>query len=378
MILDVEEINTISGLVSLRPSWHKLWKRSPQNSFFLSCEWLEATLQHSQDDQSLCVLVVGDRDEPFGILPLVIRRESGRLGTVRVLTYPLNDWGSYYGPISDRPQETLWVGLKYLLEDRQRNWDVLDLRWTPSEELDPSKILSTLSELDLNVRSQVRHQNSIIDLKGTWDDYVKGRSKNWRSHYRRRHKRAAQAGEIRYLRYRPLGESHIDSDPRFDLYDTCVDLAKKSWQGSSETGNTLSHSSVQDVLRAVHEQAARLGCLDMNLVYLDETPISFAYNYVHEGNVFALRLGYDPAYSKLGAGNLVEELAIEDSYARGDTIYELGPGAEESKRSLRTRLEPIWQHTYYSSATVKSQLIRLKTIAQDWSQSLLPTNNSRV
>ena len=370
MNLDVEELNDIDQLEAWRPSWTKLWKRSPGSSFFHSCEWLEATYQHSLCDQSLCVLVVKEDQEPIGVLPLVNRREARRLGTARVLTYPLNDWGPYYGPIGSRPKETLRAGLEYVLSHRERDWDLLDLRWTPPDAVDPANTVELLGELGLSTHARLRHQTSIVDLEGSWDEYVRARSKNWRSHYRRRHKRAAQAGKVRHLRYRPLGEALEESDPRFDLYDTCVELANKSWQGSSETGNTLNHAAVREVLRAVHQQAVRLGCLDLNLVYLDEQPISFAYNYHYQGHVFALRLGFDPEYSKLGPGNLVEELAIEDSFSRGDHIYELGPDAEESKRSLRTRLEPIWQHSYYSPRALRSQIIRLKTIAQEWSQSL--------
>ena len=365
----VEEIRDFEQLVALRPAWTKLWREMPESSFFHSLEWLEAVLQTEAINQSLRVLVVKQEDEPIGILPLVLRRESRRLGATQVLSYPLNDWGPYYGPIGGRPQETLQTGIEHILKS-ERDWDLLDLRWTPPQEEDKSNTLQTFAALGLKVHTRLRHQTSIIDLEGTWDEYVKARSKNWRSHWRRRHKKAAAAGEIQHLRYRPQGTAHGDSDPRFDLYDTCVELAAKSWQGSSETGNTLNHPAVCEVLRAVHEQAARLGCLDLNLVYLDGQPISFAYNYYHQGHVFALRLGFDPEYSKLGPGNLVEELALEDSFVRGDRIYELGPDAEESKRSLRTRLEPIWQHTHYATSGVRPQLIRLKSLAQEWTQGL--------
>ena len=368
MELQVEEINGLGELASVDADWHDLWLRTEDASFFHSPEWFQAAHSHDPLECGLRILLVRGQDNLIGILPLVLRSEPRRLGTFRVLTYPLNDWGPYYGPIGPQPKETLRAGLEYL-QNRKRDWDLLDLRWTPPEDRDPADTLSTLESLGMNFRTRLRHHTSIVDLTDTWDAFVKQRSKNWRSHYRRRHKRAAQAGEIQHVRYRPRGAEFGESDPRFDLYDTCVALAEKSWQGSSETGNTLCHSSVRDLLRSVHVQAAHLGCLDMNLVYLNGEPISFAYNYHHRGHVFALRLGYDPEFANLGPGNLVEELAIQDSFARGDRIYELGPGAEDSKRSLRTRLEPIWQHTHYPTLAVRSQLVRLKALATDWSQS---------
>ena len=109
----------------------------------------------------------------------------------------------------------------------------------------------------------------------------------------------------------------------------------------------------------------------MNLVYLDDRPVSYAYNYHYQGHVFALRLGYDPEMAKLGPGNFVEELAIQDSFGRGDHTYELGPDAEESKRQLRTRLEPIWQHTHYPRC-MRSQLMRWKAVASSWKPARQP------
>ena len=368
--IQITEINDVRQLAELRPAWQRLWHTMPSGSFFHSCQWLEAIWDHAAIQQSLRVVVVGELDRPLGILPLVVRHEPRRLHAARVLSYPLDDWGPYYGPISDQPAETLRAGLAYVLHTR-RDWDIVDLRWTAPAAQDHAQTLSTLSELGLKTDARVRHQTSIIDLNGTWDEYVKNRSKNWRSHFRRRHKRFVQAGEVRYERYRPLGHEHKQSDPRWDLYDTCVQLAAKSWQGSSTTGNTLSHAAVRDLLRAVHEQAAHLGCLDLNLVYLDDRPVSFAYNYVYQGHVFALRLGYDRDLAKLGPGNYVEELAIQDSFARGDHLYELGPDAEESKRQLRTRLEPIWQYTHYPRC-VRSQLMRCKAVASSWTQNRLP------
>ncbi len=363
-IMEITEINDIQELEALRPVWRGLWCQMPEASFFQSCEWLEVAWRHTKIKQQLRVLVVGNREHPRGILPLVVRHEPRWFGAARVLTYPLDDWGAYYQPVGIQPAETLRAGLEHVLSST-RDWDLLDLRWTAPDALDEVHTRATLAELGLPVQTRLRHQTSVIDLEGTWEDYCKQRSKNWRSHYRRRQKKMHAAGSVRHERYRPRGAEHGAADPRWDLYDACTQLAAKSWQGSSRTGNTLNHADVHDLFRAAHEQAVNLGCLDLNLLYLDERPISFAYNYHHQGHVYALRLGYDPEFAQLGPGNMVEELAIADSYQRGDRIYELGPAAEASKRQLRTRLQPVWQHTHYPFAW-RSQRMRWRAAASSW------------
>ena len=84
--------------------------RTSAASFFHSFDWLEIYWRHFGDGQRLRVLVVRAGGEPLGILPLVVRSERTRLGTVRTLTYPLHDWGTFYGPIGPNPTATLLAG----------------------------------------------------------------------------------------------------------------------------------------------------------------------------------------------------------------------------------------------------------------------------
>ena len=78
-----------------------------RGSFFQSLDWLRVYWRHFGAGQQLRVLVVTSCGEPMGIVPLVVRRETTRVGEVRVLTYPLDDWGTYFGPIGSRRRTIL-------------------------------------------------------------------------------------------------------------------------------------------------------------------------------------------------------------------------------------------------------------------------------
>ena len=105
-----------------------------------------------------------------------------------------------------------------------------------------------------------------------------------------------------------------DDDPRWDLYDACVRLAERSWQGSSTTGTTLSHAAVQDYLRAAHATATAAGAVDLNLLFLNDRPVAFAYNYHYLGWVYGVRSGFDSSAAQDGAGNVLMGKMIEDSF----------------------------------------------------------------
>src|SRR3954463_12010786 len=113
-MIQVREINDAQQLVALRPIWNGLLQQTRGATFFQSLDWLQAFWQFNGDGALLRVLVVENAGQPIGILPLVVMPERSRAGRVRVLGYPLNGWGSFYGPIGPDPAATLEAGLRHI------------------------------------------------------------------------------------------------------------------------------------------------------------------------------------------------------------------------------------------------------------------------
>jgi len=313
----VREINRIEDLGEYRSAWHSLLRQTRGASFFHSLEWLEAYWRHYGVSQKLRAMIVSSEGRPVGILPLVVRSERTKVGRVRTATYPLHDWGSFYGPIGPAPEAVLAAGLEHV-HATDRDWDVLELRWVNGRGTEPDETKQAMRNAGFRAYATLWNQTAIIDLSETWDAYLAGRGSKWRNNLRRWERNVARHGKVTHLRYRPRGEGHGDGDPRWDLYDACEKIAKRSWQGSSVTGTTLSHESVRPFLRDVHAEAARAGAVDLNLLVVDGEPRAFAYNYHYRGSVYGLRVGYDPAHSRDGTGNLLYAYAIRDSYDLGE------------------------------------------------------------
>jgi CelD/BcsL family acetyltransferase involved in cellulose biosynthesis len=357
----IREFNSVDDMLALRPAWCELLQHTPQANFFQSFDWLAVYWKHYGAKQRLRVLAIEQSGATIGILPIVVRSERTKLGRIKFATYPLDFWGSFYGPIGRDPQQILCVGLNYLLSKR-RDWDVLELRWIGGASEDCEQYKGTLRECGMDPVATTFDSTAIIELSGSWDDYLAGRTAKWRNNYRRWSRRLDELGEVRYERYRPEGGR--DADPRWDLYEHCLQLASSSWQGSSKTGTTLTHAQIAQFLRDVHEAAARCGGLDLNLLYVNERPIAFAYNYHYRGHVFGLRVGYDPEFSSVSAGNLLYARAIEDSFRRGDWRYDMGPGALDAKRHLWTDVLPLYRLSCFRPYSLRQQLMRWKRRAE--------------
>ena len=115
----VVEINSLERLRGYRAHWNLLLSDTREATFFQTFDWLETYLRHKEAKQRgdrlrLRVLLVSGSDGPIGILPLVVTTESMRIGCVRVLTYPLDGWGTFYAPIGPQPTATLLAGLRHI------------------------------------------------------------------------------------------------------------------------------------------------------------------------------------------------------------------------------------------------------------------------
>lgn len=359
-MLRVEEINRLEDLADRRLVWQSLLLQTRHANFFQSLDWLLTFWRYYGDKLRLRALLVYDGREPVGIMPLAVVPEPTRLGTVRVLTYPLHEWGTFYGPIGPQPTATLLAALNHL-RATPRDWDLLELRWIDLAGSDQGRTEQAMLQAGLRPQRQAWAQSAVVEFAGTtWDEYWKSRGKKWRHNVTRLQRRLDELGPIRHERYRPGGDLAGDGQPRLELFDACLEVAHRSWQGSSTTGTTLSHPEVRDFLREIHVAAAGAGCLDVNLLYLGLRPIAFIYNYHFAGRLFGLRMGFDPEFEASGPGTVLQRLLIEDSFRRGDEIYDLGICYLRGKLPWHTNIVTSYRYSHFPRTLSLVQLLRLK------------------
>jgi len=367
---EVVEINSLESLEPYRLAWRALLPLTSRASLFHSYAWLETYWQHFGQDQRLRVLVIRSQGTTIGIVPLCVRTERYQVGDVRVLGYPLSDWGTWYGPIGPNPTASLMMALEHL-RGTPRDWDMLDLRWIEPGKND--RVRRAMQTADWHPHSSPYRQVSVIRFDDLdWPSYYGGLSKKWRQEFGRQGRVLARNYEVSFERHRPPGSIEGDSDPRWDLYDDCLRISEQSWQADSTTGNTLCHGNVRPFLRDCHSIAVHDGMLDMAVLKLNGKPAAFQYNYYHDGELYGLRMGFDRQYTKQGVGRVLMSRLIEDSFARGDAYFDLGIGDFDFKRRFRTGVESNYRTSCYPWSAWRSQGVRLTR----WIKSCLRQNDS--
>jgi len=345
-MVDLIEINDLNELEQYRLLWNALLPQTPRASFFHSFDWLKTYWQFFGGEQQLRVLVVYSAGKPIGIVPLCVRTEQYRIGNVCVLTYPMSDWGTWYGPIGPNPAATLFMAMKHL-HTCPRDWDLLDLRWIGAEPGGRNPTAWACRAAGWQPALSDYQQVSLVQLEGTdWETYRANLSKKWRHELGRQQRKLERDFAVEFVRHRPLGANHGEDEPAWALYENCLEIAQQSWQGESTTGTTLSHGQVQDFLCASNAAAARLGMLDVVVLKLDSQPAAFQYNYHYQGKLFGLRMGFDRNLAPLGVGKALMGWTLQDSFDRGDRVFDLGIGDYDFKRRFRTGTETSLRCTY--------------------------------
>jgi len=303
--------------------------------------------------------VVADAGRVAGILPLAVKRERTKAGRLRILGYPLDCWGSFYGPIGPKPKETLAAGLRHVARTR-RDWELIEMRGLGAPGTVPAETGEALREAGFPAIPSVFDRTSVLDFHGTWEQHLARQPRRWRRNLRADQRKLKRLGRIEFVRFRPGGREAGDADPRWDLYDACESVAGRSWQGSSRTGTTLSHPAARPLFRDWHEAAAAEGAVDLNLLLIGGEPAAFVYNYHHRGCLYGLRMGYDARRCHESVGGLLLSRVIRDGYSRGDRLFDLGVGLHEWKRNFASRLLPILRFTHCPKFALRARLVQWK------------------
>jgi CelD/BcsL family acetyltransferase involved in cellulose biosynthesis len=354
--LKVRVVRDVHELPSLRPEWTELHRRTPHANFFQSFDWFALYWEYFGSEQQLHVILVEDANgEPIGILPLTIAKVPSLIGAVRRLMFPLDNWGTTYGPIGARAADTLCAAFHYLRRDHG-NWDILDLRWLPANDAEDVREALQWNRMAFEQRLWAR--TAQVDLRCGWSDYWSSRSSKWRNNQRRCDQRLAQLGQVRIEHLRPSAES--PTNQAMTCFDTCEQIAVASWQGSSASGNTLNHERVRDFLRRVHAVAAASESLYISLLWVGDLPAAYTYNYLYRGIISGVRMGYDPKFASAGAGSVLLRETIKNGCDHGDHTFDLGESPSPYKRHLANKAVETVRFTHCSPTSLPAMPFRIQ------------------
>lgn len=348
----VTEFHSMDELANARLTWKHLWEKTRGASYFQSYDWLRSYLRFYGEGLKLKVLLVTIAAKPIGLIPLVVRNVRTQLGSAAVLTFPLGEWGSFYGQVGPNPAAT-WQGAMPHVLGSKRDWQVVELPGNDDSGPEGTRVSAALKTGGLQVAqtSQIRHP--IVDLTEDWDHFLSERSPRCRMQLAQAEHAVQRYGAVSFHRWRPDGLKSGQTDRRWDLLAAVDALKRKSDHSASRAEIELAF------LRDAHSSAVDLGVADICTLTVGGRPIAAAYSYATNGLVEPVLFVTDPEIGE-AAIQLLHCMMIRDSFLRRDRRIVFR--AEHATNAETWANSSVIATTYghYAWLSPQAQMLRLK------------------
>lgn len=172
----------------------------------------------------------------------------------------------------------------------------------------------------------------VLQLPATFDEWLGGKSRNFRQQTRRLRRRLDEAGG----RARLSSLDDLDRD-----VDAFVRLHHLRWEGRG--GSTLS-DGIGDMLRAAGRDLLPSGRLRLSVVEVADRPVSVQVFLAAGGEALYWNGGFDPDFAHLKPALVGILAGLEDSIDRGEQRLDFGGGAHDYKLRVSDGDMPlVWE-----------------------------------
>ena len=304
----VTELSSIDDLARVRVTWQRLWDECPDASFFQSWDWLRSYLRIFGEDQKPRVMVVSDGGRPIGIVPLMQQNTRTRLGVAGVLKYPLDDWGTTFGPLGEDVGAALTSAVKFAAK-KNRDWNAIELAHIEDTGMAGERTRAALEESKLRQEFQVK-EHSAVQLDESWDWFLESQTGYFRETLDHAEKDLGQYGPVSFYRWRPGGNLNGDTNRRWDLVEIFEQLLTAAHEPTPQSEQELA------LIRDAHAGAVDLGAVEIGLLSISGRSIACSYGYCRNGTVeqlFVAGLPQVPSALPVLLGWM-----IRDSFMRND------------------------------------------------------------
>jgi CelD/BcsL family acetyltransferase involved in cellulose biosynthesis len=323
-LLSVRMLTDVTDIAQMNSAWDTLVEGMPRPSPYLFSAWVIAWLAEQAFASEPYVLVAERGDELVGFAPFALRSA----GRTRVAMFA----GAHESALGDivlapgEPPETARMLLGALPDS---GMDALDVFGLPG-----NSILAEAAGSRMRVIERV--ESPVTEMPEGWDEaYRRHTSSNRRNQDRRRERQLEELGKLE-TSFATTGEAVLR-----DLPDAFL-LHHMRWGGRPD-GSTFGTPAGQRFQREALPQLADEGRFAMLTLRLDGRPIAFHNWFIAGSSIYLHRNAFDAGLSRYGPGLVALRRSLAAASELGARRVEYLGGAEQFKRDLADRFEPLHQ-----------------------------------
>lgn len=307
--LRVEQLDSVEKIREIAGAWDRLWQQSHVTMPTVRAELVAQWLEHFTPWGPIRVATVWEGERLVAALPLA-GRQAKRLLRVGDLTS--NYWSPNGELLLDPNCDTPAVLDALARAIRPSPWPLLWLELVPFERPDWQAFLAALARHGMQCHVQPRYAIGKVEVRGDYEDYEVGISKNLRRSMRKDLRRLESGGRVTL---RLLDHTMPEEADRW-LREVLA-LEEASWKGRD--GQTVLRTpGMPEFYRRQARQLAAWGCLRMAFLEQGQRRIAFELGWVGKRVYHSFKVGFDEAYREFGPGHLMRRFLLQRLFARGD------------------------------------------------------------
>jgi CelD/BcsL family acetyltransferase involved in cellulose biosynthesis len=331
--LKVRCYDSFGQLAVLREEWEELALRAGAD-LFSTYDWCDVWWKHFGEGRSLRVYALRDGDTLVAVIPLFWEKMNWGPLRLKVLRLLGADHGiTTAGFIIDRRYlNAAGAALARELE-RDPQWDLVHLGELPGYHSYYEQFAASLRRPSWTVHHEADvYPHMVIELQGSFDDFLQGLSASERSNIRRRERRVRDSHSVQV---EVAGGSSVP-----DLFESFVEQHQSQWLGTGKLG----HFGDWPGALAFHQEMAirqgTLGRLLLMCLKLDGEPIGYHYNYLFNGRAHLLLSSRtcDLKWDSISPGRLLNCSLIRSAIDAGAMLIDALGGYYEHKRRLGAKV----------------------------------------
>jgi CelD/BcsL family acetyltransferase involved in cellulose biosynthesis len=322
--LSVEVIEGRDAFGALEREWNAALAKGPRDEPMLRHEWTRAWIENFAPGATLRTFVARAGHELHAALPLIesIERNADTCFlAMRTWSLPGNDHSQRGGfLLGGRGEEALRLIWEQLME--APGWDRLRIRDLPDGA--PEWQLREMAErAGYPCGLWVSLRSPYLKLPQRYEEVEAAVDGKFRQNLRRRKRRLAEQGEVKYLLVEGRDAKQLDEA----LADFFV-IEASGWKGKGGTAIAQRPELVGFYTQIARDAAKRKG-LALGFLELGGKRIAAHLSILHAGRSYLLKLGYDEKFHEFSPGQQLVSEAIRDACGRGLAEFDfLGPCME--------------------------------------------------
>lgn len=331
----IDIISTLAEMDAVKENWQTVYQADPNAHYFVSWGWLRGYFEITERRWFILAAKSSEGSDYVAFFPLAEAVSNLKMiRSLRMGGSPLSDYTGFVC-LPEFEETVLEVFAQYvqtnLKWDRFHLRDVLDAR--------VETFLAYFPQSEFDIVEQDRVVCPYIPLPSDWDTYLmKNLKKLPRNQMRKALRTIDTLADVKYVL--------ADNDNFDENLEVLLTLWQERWKQPTEQFRILLRYSMET------------GALWLSTLWLGEEPIAGLACFVdaHKGRMYSYMGGYDPNYSKLAPGKILDGTSIRFAIEHGFKEYDYLRGDEPYK----FRLGAIKRHNKYflvSRTGLKGKLI---------------------